>query len=346
MHTRTTTPTPSSSYPDNPILVELWRGAAVESVHRGAWVLTDTQGQCLAGAGALAAPFYARSGIKSLQALPLLETGAAERFAYQPAELALALASHDAEAIHTQPVAELLKRMGLSVSDLQCGPQAPGDRTARAELARSGQKPSALHNNCSGKHAGFLALALHLGVAPKQYLQRDSASQQLVRQAVLEMTGLEADQLTEAIDGCSAPTFRMPLIALGRAFARVANPETLPAARRQACQRMLKAVADHPALIAGTRERICTDLARVSGGRLFPKLGGEAVYAIGHQGRDQALAIKIDDGSYRALHALIVALLRRFEWLTPSELAQLEVWEARRLKNWAGLEVGRTQVLL
>lgn len=340
------TPPPPSSYPQNPILVELWRGGAVESVHRGAWALVDLEGRVQDGAGCFEAGYYARSSIKSLQALPLIETGAAERFGYNDAELALALASHDAEALHTDGVRGVLSRLGLGPEALRCGPQSPGDSTARAELTRRGEKPGAIHNNCSGKHAGFLALALHLGVPPERYLERDSASQKLVREAVLDMTGLSAGQLGEAIDGCSAPTFRMPLTALGRAFARVANPEGLLPARRAACERMLRAVAANPAHIAGSRKRICTDIARVSKGRLFPKLGGEAVYAIGVQGRGCALAIKIDDGGYRALHAVIIGLLRRFQLADAVELAALEHWQEARLRNWAGLEVGRTEVLL
>lgn len=336
----------SSDWPANPVLVELWRGGAIESVHRGAWVLTDAEGGVLAGAGAHEAGYYARSSIKSLQALPLLESGAAEHFGYSDAELALALASHDAEALHTDGVRGILGRLGLGVEHLRCGPQVPGDAAARGELAKKGEKPCAVHNNCSGKHAGFLALALHLGVAPERYLERSSESQQRVRQAVLDMTGLAPEQMGEAIDGCSAPTFRMPLSALARAFARVANPQALPAARRNACERMLRAVAAHPAHIAGTRKRICTDIARITQGRLFPKLGGEAVYAIGVQGKGCALAIKIDDGGYRALHAVIIGLLRRFELVSAAELAALEHWQEARLRNWAGLEVGRTEVLV
>ena len=336
---------PAAPYPENPVLVRLWRGGAVESQHRGTWVLCDLDGQVLDGAGDFRAPYFARSSIKCLQALPLLESGAAERFGFDAREIALCLASHNAEEIHTAGVARILARLGLEPRHLLCGPQAPGDPRARAELARRGEKPGALHNNCSGKHAGFLALALHLGVPPERYLERDSRSQLLVRQAVLDLTGLAPQELGVEIDGCSAPTFRMPLVALARAFARVSSPAALSAPRRAACERMLAAVAAHPELIAGHHQRICTDLARVSGGRLFPKLGGEAIYAIGFRGAGRALALKIDDGGYRALHAAIVGLLRRLGLASAPELAALERWEERTLHNWAGLAVGRTEVL-
>ncbi|MDZ4773134.1 MAG: asparaginase [Planctomycetota bacterium] len=332
-------------YPENPVLVQVWRGAAVESQHRGAWVVSDSSGTTIDGVGSWRVPIFTRSSVKSLQALPLIETGAAQRFGLSDIEVALALSSHNAEKCHTEPVAALLARLGLSATDLQCGPQQPGDPDTRNKLRDDKQKPSALHNNCSGKHAGFLALALHLGVPTHDYLARESAGQRLIQKAVVDMSGMREADLYVAIDGCSAPTFRMPLSALATAFARVANPDGLPPLRRAACERMTAAVAEYPHLIVGHHQRICTDIARVTKGRLFPKIGGEAVYAIGVRGADRGLAIKVDDGSYRGFHALIVDLLRRFEFATKEECAALEAWEEKRITNWAGIEVGRTQVV-
>jgi L-asparaginase II len=333
------------SYPENPVLVRVWRGARVESQHRGSWVLCDADGTVIDGMGAWRVPIFARSSVKSLQALPLIESGAAEHFGFDDAEIALALSSHNAEAIHTEGVRRVLGRLGLDVGALQCGAQAPGDPEVRDALRDSKARPTALHNNCSGKHAGFLALAKHVGADPAHYLDTSSPVQKLVRGAVLEMTGLEDGAMYTAIDGCSAPTFQMPLSALATAFARVANPHGLRAERRAACERMLDSVAANPAMIAGTYRRICTDIARVSGGRLFPKVGGEAVYAIGVRGADRALAIKIDDGNYRGMHPVIVELLRRFGFARADELAALEAWEEKRLSNWAGQVVGRTEVV-
>ena len=336
----------NGTYPDNPVLLRVWRGDRVESQHRGAWVLVDSGGRVIDGAGAFAAPFFARSTLKSLQALPLLETGAADHFGYSDSDLALALASHNAEACHTDGVRAILERLGLGVDALQCGPQKPSDPEVRAELARRGESPTALHNNCSGKHAGFLALAAHLGVPLERYIDPESEGQVLVRRAVVEMTGVPAEDLHVAVDGCSAPTFRLPLTGLATAFARVANPEGLAPERRAACEKMLAAVAAHPILIAGRHERICSGLARVGGGKLFPKIGGEAVYAVGIRGADRALAIKVDDGSTRGLHATIVALLARFGFLSETEALELAAWSAGPIRNWAGLEVGRLEVAL
>ncbi len=344
---REKTATPAAgSYPDNPVLVHLWRGREVESQHRGAWVVTDAAGRAVDSAGSIDAPIFTRSAVKCLQALPLLETGAAARFGFDDGDVALALASHNAEACHTERVERTLARLGLSASALGCGAQPPGDPEARQRLRDQRRAPSSVHNNCSGKHAGFLALALHLSVPAANYLEPESASQRLVRKAVADVSGVDADALGSAIDGCSAPTFRMPLRSLASAFARVSNPDGLAPLRRAACERMLAAVARHPDLLAGHHQRLCTDIARVSGGRLFPKVGGEAVYAIGVRGEDRGLAVKIDDGGARALHAVVVALLRRFGFATREELAQLEAWEERSLRNWAGVEVGRTEVLV
>ncbi len=331
-------------YPENPVLVRVWRGARVESQHRGSWVLCDADGTVVDGMGSWRVPIFARSSVKSLQALPLLETGAAEHFGFDDAEIALALSSHNAEAMHTDGVRAILARLGLDVDALQCGAQAPGDPEVRNALRDAHERPTALHNNCSGKHAGFLALAQHLGADPARYLDVASPTQQLVRKAVLEMTGLADADMYTAIDGCSAPTFQMPLSALATSFARVSNPDGLKPERRAACERMLDSVAANPAMIAGTHRRICTDIARVSGGRLFPKIGGEAVYAIGVRGSDRALAIKVDDGNYRGMHPVIVELLRRFDFAKSDELAALEAWEEKRISNWAGREVGHTEV--
>ncbi|MBK7876771.1 MAG: asparaginase [Planctomycetes bacterium] len=240
----------------------------------------------------------------------------------------------------------MLARLGLEVRHLQCGPQPPGDPEARAQLKERGERFTSLHNNCSGKHAGFLALARHLGAPVESYLDSESAGQRLVRRALVEVSGVRDDDVTIAIDGCSAPTFRLPLAGLATAYARIANPAGLATPRRAACERMLGAVERFPELIAGRHERLCTDLARISRGRLFPKIGAEAVYAIGVRGTGRGLALKIDDGGARALNAVVVGLLRRFGFATADELAALEEWEERRLKNWAGLEVGRLEVLV
>jgi L-asparaginase II len=337
---------PTSAGAANPVLVEVWRGPAVESVHRGAWVLADGAGQVVAGAGDLVTPVFPRSSIKALQALPLLESGAAERFGFDDADLALAIASHNGEPCHTERAAAVLARLGLGVSDLQCGPHPPGDPATDAALRARGERPSALHNNCSGKHAGFLALARQLSAPTGAYLDPESPGQRAVRRAVGEMAGLDPAALTFGVDGCSAPNWRLPLRSLAAAFARLATPERLAPERAAHCRRLTAAAAKHPVLIAGSHKRICTDIARETGGRLFPKVGAEGVYVIGVRGADRGLALKVDDGGKRGLHAVLLGLLAHLGLATESELARLAAHAEGRLINHSGREVGRVEVRL
>jgi L-asparaginase II len=330
-------------YPDNPVLVRFLRGSETESVHRGAWCLVDASGEVLSGAGDLAHPIFARSSVKALQALALLESGAAERFQLSDEELAVVIASHAGEECHTEVVRRVLERLGLGVRHLRCGVHAPFDERTRKALRAAGEPATALHNNCSGKHVGFLALAKHLGVPSESYLDPESAGQKLVRAVLAEISGVPWTELAPEVDGCSAPTFRMPLAALATAFARLANPAELAPARRAAAERLTRVAGAHPVLVAGSARWLDTDLLRASGGRLFAKYGAEAVQAVGVVGGGRGFALKIDDGGLRALQAFVPAILERLGLLETSELAALAHWREQRLVNFAGLDVGQIE---
>jgi L-asparaginase II len=339
--------TPSSNgYPENPVVVRVFRAGEVESVHRGAWCLVDPSGEVLAAAGASDRPTFVRSSIKSIQALPLFETGAAERFGFSDPEVALAIASHAGEPCHTEVVQGTLERLGLGVRHLRCGAHPPFDERARADLRARREAPCALHNNCSGKHASFLALARHLGVAPESYLEPGSPGQVLVRRALAELTDLPERSLVPGIDGCSAPTYRLPLRALALAFARLSNPAGLGAERRAHLERMTRVAGEWPVLIAGSSRCLDTDLLAASGGRLFAKIGAEAVHAVGVVGGGRGLAVKIDDGGARALPVLVLGLLERLGLAREEELRRLAPWRETVLRNHAGLEVGRVEPVL
>ncbi len=342
---RTESKSAENDYPDAPVLANVWRDGHVESVHRGAWCLVDSSGGVIEQSGPIDHPFFTRSSIKCLQVLPLLETGAAERFGLNQEEVAVSVSSHNAEPCHVETARGILNRLGLGEDDLGCGPQPPGDPAARAALLERGADPGRLHNNCSGKHAGFLALTRHLDADVGDYLAFESPSQVLIRQAVADMTGVAPAALGRGIDGCSAPTFRMPLTALAMAFARFTTPAGLAPERRAACECVLAAVRANPVLLAGRSKRLDTALVQASGGRLFPKIGAEAIYAVGVPGKDCALAVKIDDGGLRGVHAVVVELLRRFGLLEDSAARGLELYRQRTLRNWDGLEVGRIEVV-
>jgi len=333
-----------SRYPDAPVLASVWRGGEVESVHRGSWCLMDGAGRVLDGVGPWDQSFFARSSTKALQAIPIFESGAASRFKLSDMEIALAVSSHNAEPCHVTTARGLLDRIGVGEDELGCGPQPPGDPEARAVLISNNVPPGRVHNNCSGKHAGFLALTKYLDAEVASYLDFESASQTLIRDAVADFTGLGPEELGRAIDGCSAPTFRMPLSALGTAFARFTSPEGLAAERRGACERIMTSVQRYPVLLAGRSRRLDTALVEVTGGRLFPKIGAEAVYVVGVHGKDRALAVKVDDGGLRGLHAVVVELLRRFGFLDSAEARALEAYRQNTLRNWDGVEIGRLEV--
>ena len=304
----------------------------------------DGAGRVLDGVGAWDHSFFARSSTKALQAIPMFESGAASRFKLSDMEIALAVSSHNAEPCHVTTARGLLDRIGLGEDQLGCGPQPPGDPEARAVLISSSAAPGRIHNNCSGKHAGFLALTKHLNAEVDSYLDFESASQSLIRDAVADFTDLCPAELGRAIDGCSAPTFRMPLSALGTAFARFTSPEGLATERRRACERIMSSVQRYPVLLAGRSRRLDTALVEVTGGRLFPKIGAEAVYVVGVHGKDRALAVKVDDGGLRGLHAVVVELLCRFGFLDSSEARALEAYRQNALRNWDGVEIGRLEV--
>ena len=335
-----------NGYPVNPVVVRIRRAGVVESVHRGAWCLVDTEGRVLAGAGDVEHPYFARSSVKALQAFPLFESGAAERYQFEEPEIALAIASHGGEPCHTAVARGALERLGLGPESLRCGAHPPFEVRARAELQARRESPSPLHNNCSGKHVAFLALAQHLGDPIEDYLEPSSRAQTLVRASIADLAGVRAHDLVPGLDGCSAPTYRLPLRALAGAFARLANPDELAPGRRTIATRLTRAAAGHPILIGGSRQFLDTDLLQASTGRLFPKVGAEAVHAIGVVGTGCGLALKIDDGGARALHALVIGLLEALGLARADELARLAPWREAKLENFAGLEVGSTEVVV
>lgn len=320
----------------NPVVAELFRGDRVESAHRGAWVLADVDGNVIDGRGQSDQHVFARSSTKSIQALPLIESGAADALGVTPEELAVAIASHNGEPMHVQAASSLLARAGLAESDLLCGPERPTGTGTDAPAAR-------ITNNCSGKHAAFLATTVHLGEDPARYLLPDSSVQTLVRRAILEMTGAGPDEVTTAIDGCSAPTFRLPLHALATGLARMTSPAALAAERAGACRRLVAAAGAHPELVGGTSTaRFDTQLMQATNGRVFAKTGAEGVQTVGVVGAGVGLAAKIDDGSRRALPPLVLSVLHRLGHLGDDEVSALGEWLDPVRRNHDGLEIGNT----
>ena len=286
----------------NPILVEVTRGAQVESVHRGAIAIADAGGAIRFALGDVETPVYTSSSLKPIQALPLLESGAADAYGLSDEEVALACASHSGEPMHTTRVAAWLERIGCRESDLACGPQAPRAEAALEDMLRGGEKPTRLHNNCSGKHTGFLTVARHWGVATAGYERADHPVQQAVLTFVEELSGVR--QPGWGVDGCTAVNFALPLSGFARALAKLAGRRTVGASR------ILRAMTAHPELVAGTG-RSCTALMRAAHGRAAVKVGAEGVFAAMVIESGLGIALKIDDGATRASETAITALLEK-----------------------------------
>jgi len=323
----------------NPIVVEVLRGDRVESAHRGAGLVVDADGGVVFAFGDVERPVYPRSAVKALQALPLIESGAADRLDLSEREIALACASHSGEDEHVALARDMLAKAGRDEGVLECGAHWPlGEAAARA-LARSGGNPSALHNNCSGKHAGLVCVACAFGIEPKGYVAWDHPAQREVTAALADVTQAKLDEETRGVDGCSIPTYAISLRALAHGFARFASGHGLSPARAKAARRIRAAVAAHPSLIAGPG-RFDTEVMQILGPSAFTKTGAEGAYCAALPELGLGLAIKADDGGGRAAQAMIAALLRRFGGFDDRRNARLAPFAAPRPTNWSGIEVG------
>ncbi|HEX3504761.1 MAG TPA: asparaginase [Xanthobacteraceae bacterium] len=327
---------------ENPVLIEVIRGPLVESQHRGAVAVSDAEGQIVFALGDLAVPVFPRSAVKALQALPLIEQGAADRFSLSDEELALACASHSGEAAHVIGVERMLAKAGLKPSDLRCGAHWPIAQAAAAAVARSGA-PSPLHNNCSGKHAGFLCVARALGVDHADYWRPEHPVQRLVRSVLEDFTGAALGETVCAIDGCSVPTWAIPLQNLAAGLAKFATGQGLSPTRAAAAQRLRRACTQKPWYVAGTG-RFCTEIMQIFGSRVFVKTGAEGVYCGALPDQGLGIAIKCDDGASRAAQAIMAALIARFLPMNDTERQALAPFVRPVLRNWNGFEVGAVRV--
>ncbi len=315
-------------------VMEVWRGGLLECVHQAHAVICDAKG-VVAAWGNPQAVIFPRSSAKMLQALPLLETGAADALGLSQAHLALSCASHEGAALHVGMAARWIADLGLTESDLRCGAHEPGDRTERDRLIRAGERPCQLHNNCSGKHSGFLTVTRHLKAGP-EYVDIDHPLQKAVRAATEEVTGETIAGW--GVDGCSAPNFAMTVGGLARAMAQYATAREGYGARESAMHRLTRAMAAHPDLVAG-EGRACTELMRAMGGRVAIKTGAEGVFVAILPEKGLGIALKIVDGGTRGAEAAITALLARVGALDPAHPAAVKRMAGVQ-RNWRGLETG------
>lgn len=329
-------------------LVEVRRGAIVESRHRGHVVAVEADGKIVAQLGAPETVTYLRSSAKPHQAVPLIASGAADRFGFTPPEIAVACGSHNGEPIHIETVARMLGKIGLNEGALKCGVHEPFSREVARDLRERGERPNVLHNNCSGKHTGMLALALHLGAPPESYDDPDNPVQQLITRAVSQFSDTATDEIAIGVDGCGVPVFGVSIRAMGLMYARlVAPPADVDGETRAACERIVAAMTSHPEMVGGTAERFDTEMMRAA--RVVSKVGAEGVYTAAilpceEWPRGLGVAFKIEDGEdRRARPTVAIETLRQLRVLNDDALDALAPYAAFPMRNHRGDTVGEVR---
>ncbi len=322
----------------NPVLAELVRGNWTENRHRGAFCVVNDRGETVASAGDRGRAIFPRSAIKSMQALALFRSGAVDRFGLQARDIAIACASHHAEEAHLTAVRGLLEKIGCSEEQLECGAHAPSNREARNRLFAAGKKPGAIHNNCSGKHAGMMAVARALGVPVAGYSERAHPVQALVRRLLEEVLGAPLDERMCGTDGCSIPTWAAPMQSFALGFARMATGRDLEEKTARAASLIFGAVQENPFLIAGTGA-FDTDAMEAFGSGLICKIGAEGVFCGALTEQGLGFALKCEDGNMRAAEVMVARLLADISFPTPAQREFLEKRQVITLKNWRRIEV-------
>ena len=327
------------------VAVHVTRGSVVESRHLVSVVLSDTSGRVRAYAGNPDRITFWRSAAKPLQVLPLVAGGGMERFGLQEDELAVMTGSHSGEPVHVQAVRAILELIGLSEEYLRCGAHPPASENAAHDLVRAGELPRPIHNNCSGKHAGILALAQLHGWPVDGYLELEHPTGQAVMQILEMMTGVSAAVMPVSVDGCGLHTSAVTLRAMATAYARLADPSSLPAEIARAAERVTRAMRDHPHMVAGSG-RFDTSIMAATGGRLFSKGGAEGVLAVGLPELGLGLAMKAEDGGPRALPPVCVDILVRLGVLSAEEAKALADLHRPSVRTVAGTPVGNIEAIV
>lgn len=320
-------------------VAEVWRGPAVESVHFGAAAVANAAGEIVYGWGDPGIVTFPRSSLKPIQAVALVETGAADAFKLRAEDLALACASHRAEPIHTARVATWLDRLGLTETDLACGPAYPADDKTTTQLIRDGVEPSRLFHNCSGKHCGFLTVARHMGWPVEGYNDPAHPVQQLYFNIFSDFLDSDAHALPLGVDGCTLPAPALSIADMARSMARYAAARTSVTQRAKAVRRLQQAMQAHPRLVAGTAQPNVR-LSKATGGRLIMKGGAEGYLVVFIPDQELGIALKVADGSARARVVALLAVLRELKLLSESEAADLADLAEPAVRNSAGAVVG------
>jgi L-asparaginase II len=308
--------------------------------------VSDLDGELLAWAGNPGTTAFYRSSSKPLQVVPLLESGAADHFGFSDAEIAIMCGSHGGEDIHVETVMSILKKIDLGPDALACGTHTPLSKEVARHLRERNEAPTVLRNNCSGKHAGMLALARFHGWPVGGYETRMHPVQQYMLEVAAEFAGLEPDQMPVGVDGCGVCTFGLSIHAMAVSFARLCEPSFWQEPRRSAVERIINAMVKHPEMVGYSYGNIDTDIMRVGGGRVISKRGAEGVYCAGRRADTESgalgFAMKILDGDSdgRARNPAIIEGLRQAGFLDEDALNKLENYWMEEVRNRPGDVVG------
>ncbi|MCH7680674.1 asparaginase [candidate division KSB1 bacterium] len=316
------------------IVAEVIRNERVESRHRGYIAVATTNGSLLASLGEVQFRTYIRSAAKPFQIMPLLTSGAVEHFQFTDKELAVIMASHNSESFHLETVKSILKKISLTVEHLKCGSHLPLHKPTAKELLIQKERLTALHNNCSGKHSGMLALAVYKKWPLATYLNQEHPVQVEIKETISRFSEVPADEIHVGVDGCSAPVFFLPVKKMALMYAKLTEGNIEPG------ERVFNLMSANPEMIAGS-DRFDTDLMEALAGRAVSKVGAEGVRCLGIRGSAPiGIAIKIDDGSGRASAAVMLEVLAQLDLISQAELDKLSKYRKPVFKNHAGIETG------
>jgi L-asparaginase II len=332
---------------ESAILAKVIRGETAESIHRGHLIALDGKGKTVMSAGDPSTVTYFRSSSKPLQAIPLITSGAADAFGFSEEEIAMACASHSGEARHVRIVQLMIERIGLTEAHLRCGPHLPFYEKEAERMQRAGEYPTQFHNNCSGKHAAMLAVAKHTGADLATYDSPEHPVQQDIRTEVARFSDVSIEDVRIGIDGCAAPNFAVPVIAMAKSFLNLISPPAkLETGLKSACERIVSAMAKFPELIGGT-ERLDTMLMQAAQGQIISKVGADGVWLCAalpckEWPKGLAIALKIEDGDDRRARPVVaVEILRKLGILTAEDLPDVSPMP---VKNRRGDVVGSVEV--
>lgn len=332
-----------------PASILFYRGGIVESLSRAYCCIVKSTGELILSIGNAEQVSFLRSSAKPLQALSVITSGAADKFGFSAREISLMSGSHGGEDIHVETVRSILAKIGLNESALQCGAHPPLAQHAREVLQERHIEPQPVHHNCSGKHSGMLATAVHLGIDSGNYLSRTSKVQEIILKNIAEIADIDAGKIRMGIDGCTAPVHALPMRNAALAFARLVDPDYLPVELADAARKVTKSMRECPEMVAATKDRICTELIR--GGRkteLIAKGGAEGYYAAAwidqFSGKGMGLALKIEDGSQRGRDPLVISLLQKAGALDEELPDNLKPLAETEIKNHRGIVVGKIAI--